>query len=245
MGVVLTHHRVRSVRYFDLAERILPEKILNAPEPHPKDDDYQDWHVVRRIGSLGLSPATGAPEYWYGIMGVKGAGGRAGVLSRLADRGEVVPVAVDGVPNRLFFLRSVDLPTLEAAGEPESGPAEAAFIAPLDNLIWDREQLEQLFGFHYRWEVYTPKAKRAYGYYVLPVLYGDRFIARVEPVFDKKAHVLTIAGWWWERGVRPNAAMREAISSCVNQFAEYLDAVRVEPGPAIAGETKLRALFGG
>jgi uncharacterized protein YcaQ len=246
------HHRARSIRYFDLVERVLPSSILKAPDPHPRDEDYQDWHVLRRIGSLGLAPANGAPEYWWAIMGVKGTAARAAVLSRLAERGAVVPVSVDGVPKRLFFLRASDLPTLEAAGEPSTAPASAAspvasavaaatFIAPLDNLTWDRELLRQVFNFDYCWEIYKPKEKRDYGYYVLPVLYGDRFIARVEPVFDKKAHVLTLAGWWWEKGVRPNAAMRDALRTCVAEFAAYLGADRVRLSDTVAEDKKLRS----
>jgi hypothetical protein len=249
LGILLVHHRVRSIRYFDLVERVLRPELLNAPDPHPADEDYQDWHVVRRIGSLGLAPASGAPEYWWAIMGVKGTAARAAVLSRLAERGAVVPVAVDGVPKRLFFLRAVDLPTLEAAGEPAKAPASpvasavaaATFIAPLDNLTWDRELLRQVFNFDYCWEIYKPKEKRDYGYYVLPVLYGDRFIARVEPVFDKKAHVLTLAGWWWEKGVRPNAAMRDALRTCVAEFAAYLGADRVRLSDTVAEDKRLRS----
>jgi hypothetical protein len=242
MGILLVHHRVRSIRYFDLVERVLPPKILEAPDPHPADEDYQDWHVVRRIGSLGLAPASGAPEYWWAIMGVKGTAARADVLSRLSARGDVVPVAVDGVPKRLFFVRASDLPTLEAAGEPSTAPAAAAtFIAPLDNVTWDRELLRQVFNFDYCWEIYKPKEKRAYGYYVLPVLYGDRFIARVEPIFDKKAHVLTLAGWWWEKGIRPNAAMRDALRTCVTEFAAYLGADRVRLSDTVAEDKRLRS----
>jgi hypothetical protein len=248
MGIVLVHHRARSIRYFDLAERILPREILEAPDPHPADEDYQDWHVVRRIGSLGLAPASGAPEYWWAIMGVKGTAARAAVLTRLAERGDVVPVAVDGVPKRLFFLRASDLPTLEAVGEPSTTPtavasavAAATFIAPLDNLTWDRELLRQVFGFDYCWEIYKPKEKRAYGYYVLPVLYGDRFIARVEPVYDKKGRVLTFASWWWEKGIRPNAAMRDALRTCVREFAAYLEADSVRVGDTVAGDKKLHS----
>jgi hypothetical protein len=252
MGILLVHHRARSIRYFDLVERVLPSSILKAPDPHPRDEDYQDWHVLRRIGSLGLAPANGAPEYWWAIMGVKGTAARAAVLSRLAERGAVVPVSVDGVPKRLFFLRASDLPTLEAAGEPSTAPASAAspvasavaaatFIAPLDNLTWDRELVRQIFDFDYCWEIYKPKEKRAYGYYVLPVLYGDRFIARVEPVFDKKARILTLAGWWWERGIRPNAGMRDALRTCVAEFAAYLGADRVRLSDTVAEDKKLRS----
>ena len=248
MGIILVHHRARSIRYFDLAERILPPETLNAPDPHPRDEDYQDWHVVRRIGSLGLAPANGAPEYWWAIMGVKGAAARAAVLTRLADREDVVPVAVDGVPKRLFFLRASDLPTLEAVGEPSTTPtavasavAAATFIAPLDNVTWDRELLRQVFNFDYCWEIYKPKEKRDYGYYVLPVLYGDRFIARVEPVFDKKAKILRIEGWWREKGVRPNAAMRDALRTCVAEFAAYLGADRVCLSDTVAEDKRLRS----
>jgi uncharacterized protein YcaQ len=239
MGVVLTHHRVRSMRYFDLVERILPPEILNAPEPHPNDEEYQDWHVLRRIASLGLAPASGAAEYWYGIMGVKGTAGRAKVLTRLSERGQIMPVAVEGISKRLFLLRAADVSALEAAAEPTPAPVEAAFIAPLDNVAWDREMLRQLFDFDYRWEVYTPKTKRSYGYYVLPVLCGDRFIARVEPILDKRESVLTIAGWWWEKGVRPNAAMRNTLATCVTEFARYLGAVEVRLGDAVAGDKRL------
>jgi uncharacterized protein YcaQ len=244
MGILLVHHRARSIRYFDLVERILPPETLNAPDAHPADEDYEDWHVVRRIGSLGLAPADGAPEYWGAIMGVKGTAARAAVLSRLAERGDVVPVAVDGVPKRVFFLRASDLSTLEAAGESSTASvavAAATFIAPLDNVTWDRELLRQVFNFDYCWEIYKPKEKRAYGYYVLPVLYDDRFIARVEPIVDKKARVLTIAGWWWEKGVRPNAAMRDALRTCAAEFAAYLGADRVRVSNTVAEDKKLRS----
>ncbi len=225
MGIVVTHHRVRSERYFDLAERVLPRDVLAAPDPHPRDEDYEDWHVLRRVGSLGLAPATGAPEYWWGIMGVKGTAARAAILNRLVEREAVLPVGVDGVPKRVFFIRATDLPTLEAVGEPRDGAA--AFIAPLDNLTWDRELLQQVFDFDYCWEIYKPKEKRSYGYYVLPVLYGDRFVARVEPVLDKKARILWIEGWWWENGVRLDDAEKDALATCVREFARYLGASEV------------------
>ncbi|MGD9676359.1 MAG: crosslink repair DNA glycosylase YcaQ family protein, partial [Candidatus Bipolaricaulia bacterium] len=94
MGTVMPHHRVRSVRYFDLTERVLPAEILNAPDPHPDDASYEDWHVLRRIGSLGLAPSNGAAEYWWGIMGVRGGEARSRVLARLAERGDAVPIGV-------------------------------------------------------------------------------------------------------------------------------------------------------
>lgn len=132
------------------------------------------------------------------------------------------------------------LPAFEAAGTASRNCA-AAFIAPLDNRIWDRELVRQVFSFDYCWEIHKPKEKRAYGYYVLPVLYGDRFVARVEPVFDKKARVLAIAGWWWEKGIRPNAAMRDALRTCVAEFAAYLGADRIRVSDTVAEDKRLRS----
>ena len=78
-----------------------------------------------------------------------------------------------------------------------------AFLAPLDPLAWDRDLLLRLWDFDYRWEVYVPAAKRRWGYYVLPLLYGDRFVGRIEPRIDRKAGALRILGLWWEDGFDP------------------------------------------
>ena len=97
----------------------------------------------------------------------------------------------------------------------------------------------ELFGFDYTWEVYVPAGKRRYGYYVLPVLYGDRFIARCEPVRDRKANQLVIRNWWWETGqdsvkpIDPNDKdMQAAIASCLDQFRGFLgcESLRIEDG---------------
>lgn len=82
-------------------------------------------------------------------------------------------------------------------------PARTTFLSPFDRLIHDRDRAEALFGFHYRLEMYVPKAKREYGYYVLPILRGDRLVGRIDPVFDRKAGVLRINSVHWEPGVKP------------------------------------------
>jgi uncharacterized protein YcaQ len=82
-------------------------------------------------------------------------------------------------------------------------PSRATFLSPFDRLIHDRNRAERLWNFYYRLEMYVPRAKREYGYYVLPILRGDRLIGRIEPVLDKKAGVLRVNGVWWEPGVKP------------------------------------------
>ena len=110
-------------------------------------------------------------------------------------------------------------------------------LAPLDNLLWARELVEQLFGFGYTWEVYKPVAEREYGYYVLPVLYGDRFVARFEPARDKRNGALVIKGWWWEPGVTPSPEMHTRLQDCLERFLRYLGAETI----TMDGEVSKRA----
>jgi uncharacterized protein YcaQ len=91
------------------------------------------------------------------------------------------------------------------------------------------------FNFQYTWEVYKPAEKRDYGYYVLPVLYGDRFVARMDPAFDRARGVFTVKNWWWEKGVdKRDETMLAAIGDCLAAFGTYLGArdiqVRRDPG---------------
>jgi uncharacterized protein YcaQ len=111
----------------------------------------------------------------------------------------------------------------------------AAVIAPLDNILWDRRLLLELYGFDYRWEVYVPGPKRRYGYYVLPVLCGDRFVARIDPAFDRASRTFVVQNWWWEQGVdTKDEAMLAAIGDCLAAFRAYLGAtgIRLEPTPS-------------
>jgi uncharacterized protein YcaQ len=82
----------------------------------------------------------------------------------------------------------------------EGGPVgkRLTFLSPFDRLIHDRNRAEAIWGFYYRLEMYVPRAKREYGYYVLPVLAGDRVAGRIEPVHDRKAKTLRVLGMWWE-----------------------------------------------
>ena len=97
------------------------------------------------------------------------------------------------------------------------------FLSPFDRLIYHRERAEALFGFRYRVEMFVPKAKRQYGYYVLPILRGDRVVGRIEPVFDRKENVVRVNGLWWESGVKPISVQRP-----LRELAQWLGAASID-----------------
>ena len=206
-------------RRFDLTERVLPGECLETVERSP--EDFADWYVKRRLGCVGLlwDRRGGA---WQGYV-VGDDAARKAALSRLSERGEIVPCRVEGLKAQFYALPQV----IEGPAEGNRRPA-CRFIAPLDNLMWDRAMIEALFGFRYRWEVYTPVVKREYGYYVLPVLNGNRFVARFEPEPVNRAGCLRVRAWWWEDGVRVSRGLLSAVEAALVRFANFLD-VKSDP----------------
>jgi uncharacterized protein YcaQ len=136
----------------------------------------------------------------------------------------------------------MDLSTLEESMKMDDIPQQAAIIAPLDNLMWDRELINALFGFNYRWEVYKPVKDREYGYYVLPVLYGDRFIARFEPGRDKKNDSLLIKNWWWEKDIDVTQDIQDALKDCLIDFIDYLGTTKLKISKKLADREGLSCL---
>lgn len=216
-GELIIHHKVNTRKVYDLAIRHLPAELIHAPDPHKTIEEYHDWHVLRRLRSLGM--VWSRPGIWYGIYGARSKEIQAS-LQRLISLGKVMEARVEGVKYPMY-LSTRDVPLLEGSNSKDSDVRQASIIAPLDNLLWDRELVKELFGFTYRWEVYKPEKDREYGYYVLPVLYGDRFVARFEPGRNKKTGAITIKNWWWEPEVAVTEEMESALRECFLQFAHF------------------------
>ncbi len=240
MGVIGIHHRVGTRRYFELTERLLPPEVHQAADPNETLEAYQQWHVLRRIAALGLAHASGT-EAWQGILGVKGPERRA-MLTQLVERGDLLAVQVEEVPRQVFYIRAQDSSLLDSASGDLPADPKAALLAPLDNLLWDRGVVRRIFDFDYVWEVYKPAEKRLYGHYVLPVLYGDRFIARCEPLLDRKANQLVLRNWWWENEVTPDEGILNALRDCLSAFRDYLEVESIRWEEAVSSDCWLRGL---
>lgn len=226
-GELIVHHKVHTRKVYDFASRHIPEKLLSATDPNETEEQYHDWRVLRRIGGVGLLWGKSG-DAWLGIPGIKSKE-RTAVLTRLLEQGKVVEVRVEGI-GPPFYMRSEDKPRLSQTLDSDSPSPRATVMAPLDNLLWDRRLAKELFDFDYVWEVYKPVAERRWGYYVLPILYGDRFVARFEPGRDKESGALMIKNWWWESGIIPSKRMRSALRRCFKRFLRYLgtDALRMD-----------------
>lgn len=224
-GELIVHHKVHTRKVYDFASRHIPQELLSAPDPNETEGQFHDWYVLRRIGSMGLIWAKSGGA-WLGMLGIKSQARKA-ALARLLEQDKIVRVDVEGI-NTPLYIRSQDAPTLDRSLNFDHALPRAAIIAPLDNLLWDRRFVEALFGFSYVWEVYKPAAERRYGYYVLPILYGDRFVARFDPGRDKKRGALIVKKWWWEPGVTPTQEMQAELICCFERFLNYLGANQLE-----------------
>ncbi len=239
MGEIGIHHRTGTRRYFDLTERLLPAEVVNTADPFKTDEDYLDWHVQRRVSSIGLA-FPNITDTWLGILGLKGVQKRQSLL-RLCEQGRIKPVAVESAPGKSFFVPADFYSRFDEIAT-DRGEPQAAFLAPLDNLIWQRDVLKWVFGFEYTWEVYKPVALRQYGFYVLPVLYGDRIIARCEFVLERKTATLVLQNWWWEAGVSPDEAMLAALWVSLAEFLGYSGMKTLRLGDGLAGDKVLASL---
>ena len=217
-GDLAIHHKRGTTKHYDLTKRCLPPEILAQSDPHEQLIDHQKWLVMRRIGAVGLLWNRASPA-WLGLGDFK-AERRKLVFEQLLAEDKILPVQVTGLRDTLYCL-SADRELAAFILQDSSLEPRCELIAPLDNLIWDRALLKALFNYDYTWEIYAPANKRKYGYYVLPLLYGDRFTGRVECVFDKKTRKLQLKNIWYEEGVVQDSALQAAIDGCLARFEAF------------------------
>ena len=217
-GRISVSHRQNYRRYFDLTERVIPSRFHEA-EP-PSLDSFWRTMLLRRVQAVGLLPVSGDAEVWALLQRAR----RAGPPERLVDEGELAVVQVDGIKLPFYALPRAE-EELRLA-EQKAFDDRVRFIAPLDPLVWARNALARLWDFEYAWEVYKPAAKRRWGYYVLPILYQDRFVARFDGRFDRATKTLHVLAYYEEASGLPLS--HPAIYAGFQRFLAYLDGEQIK-----------------
>ncbi len=138
-----------------------------------------------------LGPANPDPRY-------PGFPGRNALRKELVELGELIPIEVEGVSGTRYVVRD-DVELLQA---PPELPPSVAFLSPYDAFVWDRKLLGSLFDFEYVWELYVPPHKRRWGWYVLPIVFRDRLVGRIEPRIDPAESTVQVLALWWEHRLR-------------------------------------------
>jgi len=238
-GVLGLARRDGNRRYYDLLERLLPAHVLARGIPLREQLRHKLLSRYRAHGLLGI----GGSDIFLGLGSAKPNPerpehpGRTVLREELVSDGELVPVEVEEVRGKRFVLKE-EVGLLEGPAEP---PPSLAFLPPFDPLVWDRGLLGSLFQFDYVWELFVPPAKRRWGWYVLPMLFRDRLVGRIEPRVDRAGGQVQVLGLWWEDGFAPRRtegfvdAMRDALRA----YLHFAGAIRLEWAPHLARERRL------
>ena len=183
-------------RLYDLSERLIPSDVLDRPTP--SEDEARRDLILLAARHLGVGTAADIADYHrQRVTRIRGT------ITELVADGALVEVAVAGWDRPAFMLPGTSVPRTVSA---------TALLSPFDPVVWFRERTERLFGFHYRIEIYTPAAKRRYGYYVLPFLLGDQLVGRFDLKAERAARRLEVRASWVEPG-HDTPARRGAIAA--------------------------------
>jgi uncharacterized protein len=224
-GEVAVAGRVNFHKVYDLAERVLPAGVLAAPRPAP--EEHLDWACRTALERLGVATPEEIASFWKAIPL---ADARAW-SERAAGGGEIVPVqaeTVDGSRPRAAYA----VPDWETRADAlPPAPPRIRLLAPFDPILRDRRRTLRLFDFDYRFEAFVPEARRRHGYYVLPILEGERLVGRLDPKVHRGEGLLEVRGLWWEPGVKETKGRRAALEAALDRLARQVGAERwVLPG---------------
>jgi uncharacterized protein len=239
-GVLGLAHRDGNRRYYDLLERLVPADLLEREVPLEEQFRYR---LLSRYRAHGLLAVGGGGDIFGGLGPAKpdprfpGYRGRTALREDLIADGAIVAVDVENVRGKRFVLAE-EVGLLENPPEP---PPSVTFLSPFDALVWDRPLLGSLFGFDYVWELFIPPEKRRWGWYVLPMLFGDRLVGRIEPRIDRERGRVEVLDLWWEDDFAPRRAKGfvDAMRDALRAYLRFAGATRLEWSPRLATEKRL------
>jgi uncharacterized protein len=208
-GEVVVSGRDGFQRLYDLPERVIPRSALDSPTP--SEEEFRRGYALRAVQGRGALTESGIAEHCRFQGGIKAM---RPIVNSLIEEGLVRRVEVDdgGAP--------VVVP---ADAVVDGAPSGGVLLCPFDNLVWDRAFLQRVFGFDHVIEVYKPEPQRVFGYYVLPFLYGDRLVGRVDLKSDRAEGVLRVKAVHLEPKVRRSGALETALDKALDRLVRVLD----------------------
>jgi uncharacterized protein len=230
-GSIGLARRVGNVRYYDVIERLLPARLLAQEIPEQEQLRHKLLSRYRAHGLLGAGGAGGT------FARIANPDVRRALHKEAVERGELVPVEIEGLRGKRFVVAD-EVSALEAPPQP---PPSVAFVAPFDSLLWDTKLLASLFGFEFVWEGFLKPEKRRWGYYVLPIVFGDRLVGRLEPRIARDRACVEVLGVWWEDGFAPGRAdgFVDAMRDAIGAYLRFAGAGRLEWASHLRAEKRL------
>jgi uncharacterized protein YcaQ len=224
-GDIAVADRIGGQKRFDLAKRVHPDWM---PRKRLPEREVVSRAAEKSLRALGAGTARHIKHHFtrHRYPGLPAA------LADLEKRGRITRVAVEGVPPfgktpEPWYIHTDDLPRLEALSNGDWQP-RTVLLSPFDNLICDRDRSLQLFDFDFRIEIYVPAAKRKYGYYVLPIVHGDRIIGRLSPLMDRARGRLLVEAVYAEPAAPMTRVAAKAVNQAIHDLAGFLGASAID-----------------
>ncbi len=233
IGEVMITARKGFDRIYDLRERVVPKEFDYAASVKDTEDFFCKKHIAFHGMARENSLKTDLSYYIHRKVDGKEAKEN---IERLIENGEVSRVRVEGFSENFLILNSDQayLSVLEAGRVPKAWKPKGAttaeevtLLAPLE-IVSARGRAKKVFDFEYVWEVYKPAHQRKWGYYTLPILYGDDLVARLDPKFDRTTNTLHILGFWLEEDAPKDIVFIEALANGLKRFAEMIGAEKID-----------------
>jgi uncharacterized protein YcaQ len=236
-GELAIRERRNFQRVYDLAERVIPAAVRNRPIT---TDDAFELLLMKALDGHGWATTATLAQTWRlrmrdpGVLGAiarLNAAGRV-VSCRLVQRSSSASSANPSPSSRLIgWIRPQDMELVARLARTRPRPDAGVLLSPFDPVLWDRQRVALLFGFEQVLEVFKPAADRRYGYYCLPVLAGERLVARVDLKAERAAGLLRVLSCHMETTDRASArtAQRAAVDSALDRFAAALQLALIPP----------------
>jgi len=203
-------------KVYDLPERVLPENINTSALT---EEELSEHLIMKAITANGF-----ASEKEMTYLRHHNAKATKSALNKLLEDRKIIPVKVEEVEKEIYYTTKKNLKQLDN----RKNDKHVHILSPFDNLVIQRKRLNTLFNFDYVIECYVPAHKRKYGYFCLPVLYEDKFIARIDAKADRSKNTFNIINIFWEKGIKQNRVIKESFENKINELALFSGCTETE-----------------